>query len=110
MTAAKILDIMARSGKRISDLVAELPKYVLLKESIHTDIPWSKLSSMLKERFRSNRMDFTDGLKIFFPGGWILVRPSGTEPIIRVYSNARNEKNADELSNIFRSAFQKITG
>ncbi len=110
MTAAKILDIMARSGKRISDLVAELPKYVLLKESIHTDIPWSKLSSMLKEHFRSNRMDFTDGLKIFFPGGWILVRPSGTEPIIRVYSNARNEKNADELSNIFRSAFQKITG
>jgi len=110
MTAAKMLDIMAKSGKKISDLVADLPKYTLLKESIHTEITWEKLSSQIKEYFKAYRIDFTDGLKIYFPTGWILVRPSGTEPIVRIYSNARDENNAQKLSSTFKSAFMKITG
>jgi phosphomannomutase/phosphoglucomutase len=110
MTAAKMLDIMAKSGKKISYLVAELPRYTLLKESIHTEITWEKLSSQIREYFKSHRIDFTDGLKIYFPTGWILVRPSGTEPIVRIYSNARDENNAQKLSTTFKSALLKITG
>ncbi len=98
MTVAKILDIMAKTGKPLSTLVGELPRYVLLKKSIETEgKPWNKMRKLAVDSFPACRRDETDGLKIFFDEGWALIRPSGTEPIVRVYVNTRDEGDARRL-------------
>ncbi|MCD6524253.1 MAG: phosphoglucosamine mutase, partial [Thermococcus sp.] len=47
-------------------------------------------------RARGSEIDTTDGAKVLFPDGWVLVRASGTEPIIRVFSEAKSEEKAKE--------------
>lgn len=54
----------------------------------------------IMQRIRSSvggNIDTTDGVKIWYDDGWLLVRPSGTEPIIRVFAEAQTEERANEL-------------
>jgi phosphomannomutase/phosphoglucomutase len=43
------------------------------------------------------KIDTTDGVKIWYDDGWVLIRPSGTEPIFRIFAEAKNKKRAEEL-------------
>ena len=60
----------------------------------------------MKETFsEGNRVDTTDGLKILFDdGGWVLLRPSGTEPIFRIYSESKDENLSKERG----AQFEKV--
>ena len=52
-----------------------------------------------------NKVDTTDGLKILFDdGGWVLLRPSGTEPIFRIYSESKDEDLSKERGAMFEKA------
>jgi phosphomannomutase/phosphoglucomutase len=107
MTLAKVLDIMAMTEKPLSALIGELPRYILLKKSMETEgRPWSELKKKLLSAFPDNRRDETDGLKIFFEDGWSLIRPSGTESIVRVYVNSKNEKAALILQSMVLNALK----
>ena len=44
-----------------------------------------------------HKMDTSDGVKIWYKDGWVLMRPSGTEPIFRIFAEAKNQERAEEL-------------
>ena len=88
-----ILEYMAASGRTISALQKRVPRYVMIKDKIEGSAEQGyRLVGLLKKRYEGEgRISLLDGLKIDFPDHWIHVRPSNTEPIIRVISEARTE-------------------
>ena len=93
----KVLEILAETKKSLSELVSELPKYYQIKKKV----PCSneKKQKVIEKIKRSLKQKYSsmDGLKIFFKGSWVLIRPSGTEPILRVYAESKNKERAKEL-------------
>lgn len=99
MAAGKILEMLAISGKRLSQLVSELPVYFTTKTKVKCpDDMKAKALTSLAKTVESRKVDKTDGLKIYGKNEWVLVRPSGTEPIIRVYAEAKLESRAELLA------------
>lgn len=98
MTVAKLLEIIALEGP-LSELADRVPQYCQDKRKLAC--PDDKKETVLRglvEHYRGERVDTTDGVKILFEGGWTLVRPSGTEPLFRIYSEARTEGEAQKRS------------
>ncbi len=97
MALALMLDLLATSEKPLSDEIASLPPSFTTKDKILCSAEnVSKLVSSLKEEFPNS--DTTDGIKITFdPKNWVMIRPSGTEPIIRVYAEAESQEKLDDL-------------
>lgn len=97
MACAKILEILS-SGKRLSELAKSVPEYFNAK----TKIP-SKNTQATMERVKLKaselgfNIDTTDGIKIWYEDGWVLIRPSGTEPIFRIFAEAKKQVRAEEL-------------
>lgn len=98
MTVALILNLMAGSGRKISELISELPQYYIHKLSVERKKAWKNLEPGILSYSEAERIDRSDGLKIYLDDGWVLMRPSGTEPIIRIYGQSRDEKRARELA------------
>lgn len=108
MAAAKILDIVARKGK-LSRLNDKIPQYHQRKKKVRC--PDAKKQMVISELARSakgERIDTTDGLKIFFKDGWVLLRPSGTEQIFRIYSESKDQGRADQLVDDFKKEVERI--
>jgi len=99
ISAALMLEIMAKTGKTLSQLVNELPKYYAVKAKIKcsNDLKPKVLDRLLEETSKYERLTL-DGVKLFIDNGSILIRPSGTEPIFRVFSEAKTEAKAKSLS------------
>lgn len=111
MTMAKMLEIIAKKGP-LSELLKEVPRYCLDKRKL--SCPEDKKEWVLEQveaYFADRRTDATDGIKIFFDGGWSLVRPSGTEPIFRIYSEGKDESTAkrcgDECEKLVRELLEE---
>ncbi|MCD6263692.1 phosphoglucosamine mutase, partial [Candidatus Bathyarchaeota archaeon] len=110
MTTALILEILARTGKRLSELFDELPKYRQMKDRVECP---EELKGRVLEELRSvvegPRVETLDGVKIWYPdSSWILVRPSGTEPIFRLYAEAKTEERVRGLVEEFKSLLEGI--
>lgn len=98
MTVALILDLMSKNRKKISELISELPQYFIHKMSVEKKRDWKNLEPRIVEYSGSKKVDRSDGLKIYLDDGWVLMRPSGTEPIIRVYGESRSEARARDMA------------
>ncbi|MBE0477794.1 phosphoglucosamine mutase [Candidatus Aerophobetes bacterium] len=106
MAAALILNHLANENISLSSLVDSLPRYYMLKQKIkNLRVDFEKLKQSLRSDFSSHELDFTDGVKILLPEGWIHIRASGTEPVLRVIAEAKDKKTAENLS---RLALDKI--
>ncbi len=108
MAVAAMLELMVASGKSMSQLVAEIPRYHLVKDkmAVPEDVKDAVLVA-LRERAPSEAgvadVDDRDGVKCMMAdGSWVLVRPSGTEPIYRVQAEARTPEEAQALASRFR--------
>ena len=99
MTTALVLDIMARTGKKLSQLLAELPAYHLEKDKIECPEELKeKVIQKLLKKVKGATVDTIDGAKIWFNDkSSILIRPSGTEPIYRFYAEAKTKEKATNL-------------
>lgn len=100
MAAAQIIDYASRTGKKISELADTLPEYHQFK--MRTECPDElkpKVLDELAERFSDRNPDRTDGIRIELEDGWLLLRPSGTEPIFRCFSEAKGKEEAEKLAN-----------
>ncbi|WP_407393853.1 phosphoglucosamine mutase [Methanobrevibacter sp.] len=102
MTVAKILEIIAKEKKPLSELVAELPVYYAKKMKIECpdDEKEFVMSSIAKEIQDTTdfELDLTDGVKILKDDGWVIIRPSGTEPIFRCFAESDSQDKADEMT------------
>jgi len=96
---ALFLTCLAKSGKTPSALKATLPAYFMAKQKMELtpDINTDAILEKMKERFRDQQVTHIDGVKIDFPDKWVHLRKSNTEPIIRVYSEAHSQEEAEEI-------------
>ena len=105
MTLALLLELLAGSNKSMSDELATLPPSFTTKDKISCEKEDAdKIISKLLAEFPN--ADTEDGIKIVFDKkNWVMVRPSGTEPIIRIYAESDSEKN---LKALMKEYTQKI--
>ena len=96
---ALFLTQLAKSGKKVSELRAEYPGYFMSKQKIELtpDIDTDAILQKVKERFNGEQVTDIDGVKIDFPDKWVHLRKSNTEPIIRIYSEAKTQEEAEEV-------------
>ncbi|HVP94760.1 MAG TPA: phosphoglucosamine mutase [Methanoregulaceae archaeon] len=98
MTAAMMVTILAGSGKKLSEMVECLPKFHTIKEKIRTTRA-RELMGQLEKSCAGYRIDRTDGLKIVKGTTWALVRPSGTEPLVRITVESPEKDSATAFFN-----------
>jgi phosphoglucosamine mutase len=93
--AARICAIAQQ--KKLSELASRIPQFPMIRTSISSDgISVSRLKLIL-ESLEPQSVVETDGLKLHFGDGWLLVRPSGTEPLIRITVEAKDDSRARHL-------------
>ncbi len=102
---AIFLTHLAKYGKSISDLRRSYPPYFISKNKIELtpSIDVDKVLREMEKKYKDKPVNTIDGVKIEFDKEWVHLRKSNTEPIIRIYSESKDEKTADELA-------QKIMG
>jgi phosphomannomutase len=97
---ALFLSHLAHAGKQLSTLRKTYPDYQMSKTKIDRspDIDLDKIFSTLKQKYQREQLNTEDGLKIDFEDGWVHLRPSNTEPIIRIYSESHSAVIATNLA------------
>ena len=97
---ALFLSSLAQKGCKVSELRATFPNYCISKNRIDLtpEIDVDKVLATVKERYQNERINDRDGVKIDFADGWVHLRKSNTEPIIRVYSEAATMDEANALA------------
>lgn len=93
---AYVLQLMAATGKTVSQLVAELPRYEIVKtkfECRREDA--NRAVEAVKKAFASERVDTQDGIRIDWDRAWVHARPSNTEPIMRIIAEAPDRAEAE---------------
>ena len=96
--AALILQLMLEAGRPLSAVVGDYPRYVIVKDKL--DRPEASLVSVyaaLRDAFPDAEADTQDGLRLSWSDRWVHVRPSGTEPIVRVIAEAPTGDLANDL-------------
>ncbi len=109
MTLALMLQVMADENKKLSELFDELPHYYVLK----TKIPMTRTAALkvvekVAEYFRNYRLITIDGVKVLMKDSWVLVRPSGTEPILRIMAEAKDENKLKEIVGIVKNLAEEV--
>jgi len=99
LSTAKIVEIMAKANKPLSELIEELPKYCSSKLKVECpDELKTNVMERIVEATCDYEVDTKDGVKILTDEGWVIIRPSGTEPIFRCFAEAENEEDAKKMA------------
>jgi phosphomannomutase len=94
---AYVLQLMAATGKTVSQLVADLPRYEIVKtkfECRREDA--NRAVEAVKKAFASEKVDTQDGIRIDWDRAWVHARPSNTEPIMRIIAEAPDRAEAEK--------------
>ena len=104
------LQHMANQDKPLSEITAQYPRYEMIKDKITlpTDRNIDELLKRLEQSFPGHDCITIDGLKILFNHGWVHLRASNTEPILRLYAEHHTQEKARSLANRVRKEFEKI--
>lgn len=97
---ALFLTLLAGSRMSCSDLRSTYPGYVIAKKKLvlSPDVDFSRILDTVRSQFSHYLIDERDGMKIEMEDGWVQIRKSNTEPIMRVYAEGKNDKEADDLA------------
>ncbi|CAM3495606.1 phosphoglucosamine mutase [Aquirufa ecclesiirivi] len=101
---------LANSGKKISELRASYPAYVISKNKIElsANLNVDLILDSIAKAYQEYNVNTIDGVKIDFPDGWVHLRKSNTEPIIRIYAEASTEEQANTFAQQIMNAIEKI--
>lgn len=108
---ALFLSLLAKSGKKVSELKAGYPPYAIAKNKIQLtpEIDVDAILAEVKKRYASEKVTDIDGVKIDFADSWVHLRKSNTEPIIRIYSEAHTMDEANKLADDIKAVVLDMT-
>jgi phosphomannomutase len=96
--AALVLQLLVETGMTPSELKSSSPRYEIVKDKLdRPDAPLGDVYAALRSAFADASVDTQDGLRLSWPDRWVHVRPSGTEPIVRVIAEAPTRAEAELL-------------
>jgi len=98
VAAALVLALLARERRSVSELVASAPRYAIVKAKVPRGPRLEPVYDALRRAFAAASVDTQDGLRLAWPDRWLHVRPSNTEPIIRLIAEAPTEAGAKQLT------------
>lgn len=111
VAAALILQLLLDESEPLSRIVGRYPRYVIVKDKL--DRPAGTLDAVyaaLREAFADAEVDTQDGLRLSWQGRWLHVRPSGTEPIVRVIAEGTDEDQARHMIRVSRERLAELAG
>lgn len=99
MAAALMAEILASSEHKLDDLLNEFPQYFQRKNKLDCpeNIKEEVMQYIIQNAEKTEEIITIDGVKLFYSDGWTLIRPSGTEPIFRIFVEAKTAQKADLL-------------
>ncbi|MCD6536550.1 MAG: phosphomannomutase/phosphoglucomutase, partial [Thaumarchaeota archaeon] len=112
----KMAEIVLKSGKRLSQLVDEIPHYPSIPIKTYEcadEVKW-KVVEDIAEQYRSRGLEINtiDGVKAYFDDGWVLIRPSNTMPQIKMTAEAKTEKRlreiVEEAEDLIKASIKKL--
>jgi len=109
---ALFLMLMAERGGTVAELRASYPSYFMSKKKIEltADLNVDALLEAMHHKYKDEEVSTIDGVKIDFPENWVHLRKSNTEPIIRIYTEAKSQKEADGLADRIISEIKEAAG
>jgi len=115
LAAVKILELLDSTDKKLSELLDALPEYPTVREKVacpneKKEKVMKKFKASVKREFRGVKRVLTiDGIRLELEGGWVLVRPSGTEPYIRVTAEGRTPVRVKEIADKAEKILKETT-
>ncbi len=108
---ALFLTLMAKSGKKVSELKATYPAYEIVKDKVTLtpDINVDAVLEAVKDEYKGEQITDIDGVKIDFADSWVHLRKSNTEPIIRVIAEASTSEAAQTLTQKLIAVINRIS-
>jgi phosphomannomutase len=104
---ALVLELMAKEQKPLSKIAASLPSYTMVKEKVPRAGDTETIYAKLRAEFPEASADTTDGLRLNLENhSWVSIRPSNTEPILRIFAEAKTREMALELSSRAQKALR----
>jgi phosphomannomutase len=97
VAASLVLGLLVQTGKTVRELVAAAPRYSILKSKVDRGGSMDRIYLALEQRFPDASFDKQDGLRLAWSDSWLHVRPSGTEPIVRMIAEAPTDEAAVAL-------------
>ncbi|WP_299537014.1 phosphoglucosamine mutase [Ulvibacterium sp.] len=109
---ALFLMLMAEKGGTVAELRASYPAYFMSKKKIELtpDLDVDRILEAMEKKYRDEEVSTIDGVKIDFPENWVHLRKSNTEPIIRIYTEAKSQSEADVLAERIISEIKAVAG
>ena len=107
---ALFLNLLAEKKIKVSNLKKTYPIYFMSKKKLNLNpkFNFNQLIKLVKSKYGNQKISTVDGVKIDFPESWVHLRMSNTEPILRIYSEAKTQNEADELANDFMSEIREL--
>ena len=107
---ALFLGLLTESPLKVSELRATYPNYFMSKKkiSLSEDLDFDRILKEIESKYSDHNPITIDGVKIEFESSWVHLRKSNTEPIVRVYTEAKSEKESEELAERFLRELQEI--
>jgi mannose-1-phosphate guanylyltransferase/phosphomannomutase len=105
----KVLDLLAHHGRRLSQVVAGLPRPHLAREVVVT--PWEQKGAVMRtlmEQSKDRKVELVDGVKVHHDGGWALALPDPEEPVTHVWAEAGNEADAKRLAQEYARRIRQL--
>jgi phosphomannomutase len=109
--AALILQLLVEESEPLSRIVARYPRYAIVKEKLERpSVPLDGVYAALRDAFSDAAADTQDGLRLSWDDSWVHVRPSGTEPVVRVIAEAPDEARARQMIQVSREKLAALAG